>query len=147
MQKKLRKIYIALVSPAIIVSAIFYVLQLYGLWEGSNTLPSRFFMTAVFVAAITFGVAIPIFYRAAFFGKVKEKRYTTEEEFFSFQKRMLFIISVTPYLALVAAYSGFEAFYYGGTVIAALYAIYYHYPSERKINFDKKVFMVKSESD
>ncbi len=104
-------------------------------------------MTFVFVLAIATGVALPIFLRAYFFGKVKQKRYLTSVEFLTLQKKILYVISVTPYLALLAGYLNFETFYFAGTVLAAIYAVYYHYPSNKKIQFDKKVFMVKNESD
>ncbi len=147
MVKSLQKTYFALISPAVILSAALFLLQYFGLREGSEELPSRFFMISVFVAAITTGVAFPIFFRALFFGKVKEKGFVTRGEFFAHQKKMLYVISVTPYLALFAAYFGFDAFYFGGTALAAIYAIYYHFPSKKKIEFDKKVFMVKNETD
>ncbi len=146
MEKTLQRTYFALVIPAIVLSALLFAAQHFGLWEGSKELPSRFFMIFIFVLAIATGVALPIFLRALFFGKAKEKGFTTLEEFFEYQKRNLFVIGITPYLAFIAAYAGFDAFYFGGTALAAIYAIYYHFPSRKKIIFDKKVFMVKNES-
>ncbi len=146
MAKTLQKTYFALVVPAIVLSAGLFVLQYFGLREGSDELPSRFLMISVFVAAITAGAALPIFLRALFFGKAREKGYVTPEEFLKHQKTIIFVISIPLYLAFFAAYSGFETFYFGGTALAAIYAAYYHFPSEKKIAFDKKVFMVKDES-
>jgi len=146
MAETLRKTYFALISPAVLLSAILFVLQQLGLWEGSSALPSRFFMISLFVVSIATGVAIPIFFRALIFGKVKKKGFLTVREFFDFQKKNLFIISITPYFAFLAGYFRFDNFYFGGITLAAIYAMYYHYPSEKKIAFDKKVFMVKNEN-
>jgi hypothetical protein len=147
MVKELQRTYFVLIVPAIVLSTIFFILQYLNLWEGSSELPSRSFMVVLFVLAISTGVAIPIFLRALFFGKAKEKGYTRVSEFVKHQKIILYVISLTPYFALLAAYMGFDAFYFGGISIAAIYAIYYHFPSEKKIKFDSKVFMVKNGSD
>ncbi len=147
MEKSLKNTYFVLILPAVFLIAILYLSQYLGIWEGSKELPSRFFMIVIFVLAIAVGVAIPIFLRALFFGKVKEKKFTTPEEFYKFEQKIIYLISFTPYLALIAALRGFEIFYFGGTALAAIYAMYYHYPSKKKIEFDKKVFMVKDGSN
>ncbi len=146
MVKKLQEKYFVLVSPPVILAMLVYLFQQLKIWEGVQATPSRYFPIVIFVLAITVGVAIPIYLRVYSFSKLKEKKTYSEEEFFNYEERIIYVISITPYLAFVAALLNIPSFYFGGTVLAAIYAMYYHFPSEKKINFDKKVFHVKVKS-
>jgi len=44
---------------------------------------------------------------------------------------------------LVAYLLEFPRFYLAGTVLMALYAVYYYYPSKKRIQFERKIFRVK----
>jgi hypothetical protein len=143
MTARLRKKYFILISPAVLLAVIVYLLQELNLWEGVSYSPSHYFPLIVFVLAISVGVAIPIFLRVYFFSQLKEKKFFTLDEFISYQEKIISVISITPYFAFIAALVNMEPFYFGGTVLAAIYAMYYHFPSDKKIAFDKKVFRVK----
>jgi hypothetical protein len=47
---------------------------------------------------------------------------------------------VTPYLAAIAYFLQLPRFYLAATLLMALYAIYYYYPSLKRITFDEKIF-------
>ncbi len=147
MANELRKTYFLLITPAVILTVVVYLLLHYNIWEGVNFTPSRTFSVVYFVLAIAVGVALPIFLRVFFFSKLKEKNFTTPEEFTAYQKQIIKVVSITAYMAFGAALVKMESFYFGGTVLAAIYALYYHYPSDKKIRFDKKIFKVKTEED
>ncbi len=144
MDKELKRTYFALVTPAIVLTIGVYLLIYFNVWEGINFVPSRPFSIIFFIVAISTGVAIPIFLRVYFFSLLKEKKSFSPEEFIKYQKTIIKVASVTVYLAFVSALLKMETFYFGGTVLAAIYAIYYHYPSEKKVKFDSKIFKVKS---
>jgi hypothetical protein len=76
---------------------------------------------------------------------LKEKKFYSSKEFYDYERIIILVISVTPYLALIAALLKLPDFYFGGSSLAAIYAMYYHFPSEKKINLDKKIFRVKDE--
>ncbi len=143
MIKKLQKKYFVLILPPVLLAVVVYFLQRLKLWEGVHAAPSRSLPIILFILAIAVGVAIPIFLRVYFFSKLKEKKFSTEEEFIKYEESIITVIAVTPYLAFAAALLNMDPFYFGGVVLAAIYAMYYHYPSEKKINFDKKIFRVK----
>ncbi len=147
MTARLQKKYFVLISPAVLLAIIVYLLQELNLWEGVSYTPSHYFPLIIFVLAISVGVAVPIFLRVYFFSQLKEKKYYSEKEFVSYQEKIISVISITPYFAFIAALINMEPFYFGGTVLAAIYAMYYHYPSDKKIAFDKKVFRVKENSN
>jgi len=147
MTARLQKKYFVLISPAVLLAIIVYLLQELNLWEGVSYTPSQYFPLIIFVLAISVGVAVPIFLRVYFFSQLKEKKYYSEKEFVSYQEKIISVISITPYFAFIAALINMEPFYFGGTVLAAIYAMYYHYPSDKKIAFDKKVFRVKENSN
>jgi hypothetical protein len=50
----------------------------------------------------------------------------------------------TPYVALIAQILQLPRFHLAGTIVMALYAVYYYYPSMRRIEFDRRVFRVKA---
>ncbi len=143
MTARLRKRYFVLISPAVLLAVIVYLLQELDLWEGVSYTPSPYFPLIIFVLAISIGVAVPIFLRVYFFSQLKEKKYISIDEFVSYQEKIISVIAITPYFAFIAALVNMDPFYFGGTVLAAIYAMYYHYPSDKKIAFDKKVFRVK----
>ncbi len=147
MIKRLQKKYFVLILPPVLLAIIVYLMQRFKIWEGVNYTPSQTFSVILFISAIAVGVAIPIFLRVYFFSKLKEKNFSSEFEFIKYEELIISVISVTPYLAFVAAMMKMNSFYFGGIVLAAIYALYYHYPSEKKINFDKKIFRVKENPD
>ncbi len=147
MIKELKKTYYLLIFPAVILTIIAYLLFYFKVWGGVAFSPSRNFSIIFFIVAITIGVALPIFLRVYFFSKLKTKHFTTQKEFIRYQKLIIKIAAITAYLAFIAAFLRMETFYFGGTVLAAIYAIYYHYPSEKKIKFDQKIFKVQKEGN
>jgi len=145
--KKLKRLYFQFITPAVLLTAGVFLLQEYKIWKGFDILPSRTLSITIFVLAVAIGVALPIFTRVWFFGKLKEKKFFSEEEFYAYESFVIKMISLTPYLALIAALLKLPNFYFAGTSLAALYAIYYNYPSEKKIQFDQKIFKVKNDAD
>ena len=55
----------------------------------------------------------------------------------------ILVVMATPYLALAAYVLAVPRFYLAGTVLAMLYAMYYHYPTTRRLIFDRRIFRVR----
>ncbi len=96
----------------------------------------------LFAASIAVAVGLPIWIRTAFANRMRAARGVAESEFVRFQRRLIATALVAPYLAAVALALSLPSFYQAGCFLAALYAMYYHYPSERRIGFDRRLFRV-----
>jgi hypothetical protein len=96
----------------------------------------------LFVASIAAAVGLPIWIRTAFAHRVRQARGIGEADFARFQRSLITTALVTPYLAAIALALSLPSFYQTGSFLAALYAMYYHYPSERRVGFDRRLFRV-----
>ncbi|MEE4609159.1 MAG: hypothetical protein V2L15_09760 [Desulfobacteraceae bacterium] len=96
----------------------------------------------LFAGAVIAAVGLPIWIRTVFANRVRMQRNVDEMAFRKFQRRLIAAALIAPYLAAGALAIRLDAFYQGGAVLAALYGIYYHYPSQRRIDFDRRLFRV-----
>jgi hypothetical protein len=142
MHKTLQKYYMMLVTPGL---GLFLVLGLAAAWNlippGRLTVPPGIHIT-VFVAAVVTAIAGPLFFRTVFAYSVRYRRQVDAAKFLMFQRRLLQISQTTVYLAFAAMVCEFPRFYSAAIVLMGLYAMYYHYPSRQRIDFDKKIFRV-----
>lgn len=140
MHHPLKRIYIALMSPALACFAAVYVLrQMYPSIDIStqfNTLlaPIIFILTAISA------LAGPILYRSFFAHSQRHHHKVPYAELFKFERKLTAMALIAPYLALVAYSMKVPRFYLAATLIMALYAVYYYYPSHKRISFDEKIF-------
>ena len=49
---------------------------------------------------------------------------------------------IAPYFVVFTVLLNLSGFYFGTIVIIALYAVYYYYPSEKRVKFEKKLFRI-----
>lgn len=110
--------------------------------SGRFAIPSLFHAVLFTLAAIT-ALAGPLFLRTLFAHSVRSYQNVPPPLFLSFQRRLLRISLLTPYMAFAAVAFDFPRFYAAGIVLMALYALYYYYPSARRIAFDRKIFRVQ----
>ena len=142
MHRTLQKQYIILVLPGL---GLFLVL---GLATVLNLIPPERLVlpsgvhNAVFVAAAGTAIAGPIFLRTLFAHSVRHLREVDAAIFLMFQRRLLRVSMTTVYLAFAAVLFEFPRFYAAAIVLMGLYAMYYHFPSQHRINFDKTIFRV-----
>jgi hypothetical protein len=97
----------------------------------------------IFVSAIAFAAALPVFIRATFAHRVRLENRIEETAFMDFQKRLMRTALLSPYMVPLGLLLGLPGFYQIGIYLAAFYAVYYHYPSERRIGFDRRIFRVQ----
>ena len=95
------------------------------------------------VLSVILALGLPVFFRALFAHRVREQKSVSEADLLRFERMFLYIALVTPYLALIGYLLEFPRFHLAGSVLMALYAVYYYYPSERRINFEKRIFRVR----
>jgi hypothetical protein len=98
----------------------------------------------LFAASIAAAVGLPIWIRTAFANRMRRSRGVGEADFARFQRHLIATALVAPYLAAAALALSLPSFYQAGSFLAALYAMYYHYPSEQRVGFDRRLFRVGS---
>lgn len=103
----------------------------------------RAFEIIVFVLAVVFSLALPVLYRIVFVNKVKDRKSVPASVFIQYEKNSMLLVMVSPYLAVVSALFSFTSFYFFAIILFALYGCYYYFPSQKKIDFEKKMFRVQ----
>ena len=100
-----------------------------------------------FIGAIVLAVAAPLLYRARFVRSVAGRKSVAEGEFLAFQRALLSLALLAPYAAAVAYVTGASNFHFGGAFLAALYAAYYYFPSQRRVSQEMRLFRVTADGE
>ena len=95
---------------------------------------------STFILAALLAVAGPIFYRSLFAHRQRNHSSVSQEVLFKFERNLTCMVLIVPYLAVIAYVLELPRFYNAATILLALYAIYYYYPSQKRIAFDSKIF-------
>jgi len=143
MINKLKKTYFSLLIPAIVGFICIYLSKKFNFFNLGQPQFISILAPLVFVLSVIFGIAAPIFFRSLFAHKISNEKSATESKLIKFEQSLIRIALVTPYLGLVAYFFEFQKFYFSATFIMTLYAVYYFYPSQKRIAFDKRIFRVK----
>lgn len=142
MSTDLKQAYYRRLLPALVTVAVATAVRGLGMAVDLPPEAARWTGICLFTGAVIAAVALPIWIRAAFANRVRMQRSVGEVDFGGFQRRLITVALMAPYLATVALALQLDAFYQGGTMLAALYGIYYHYPSRQRIAFDRRLFRV-----
>lgn len=143
MNNKLRKTYFCLLIPAIVGFICIYLSKKFGFFNLGQPQFISILAPLVFVLSVIFGIAAPIFFRSLFAQKMSNNKNTSESKLIKFERSLIRIALVTPYLGLFAYLFDFKKFYFTATFLVTLYAVYYFYPSQKRIAFEKRIFRVK----
>ena len=144
MHHGLKRIYFTLLLPAVAGFLLIFILRYFQLVRFNIPQIPAVLSPIIFVIAVCLAVALPIFYRSVFANKQRHLNETAEADWLKFEQHLLYIAMATPYVALIAQILQLPRFHLGGTIIMALYAVYYYYPSKRRIEFERRVFRVKA---
>ncbi|MCK5163669.1 MAG: hypothetical protein KAQ72_08130 [Desulfobacula sp.] len=143
MHKTLKKQYMIIILPVLGLFLAFGLARSLDILKpGLFVIPSVLHGALFVLSAIT-AIAGPLFLRTLFAHSMREQKHVPAKEFLSFQRKILWISQITPYFAFTAVLCDFPRFYAGAIVLMALYAVYYYFPSQKRINFDRKIFRVK----
>jgi len=144
MREQLRKLYVTLVAPAAVLFVVLFIVQRLRPTDTHGIVALYPAVGLVlFLLAIVLGVVSPLLLRTWFVYTNREAKSISETELLIFERWTLYVSLVTPYLAVVAAFLELPTLFFTGTVLAAFYALYYFYPSEKRIRFEKRIFRVK----
>jgi hypothetical protein len=139
------KTYLKLLMPIIVLLFILYLSQILNVWGSTHIEAKRLIYVLFFILAGVFSLALPVFYRALFVSKLKDRKIIPLEEFLGFEKKLIIISMISPYIIIIPIIFNFPSFYFAGIILFSLYSIYYYYPSEKRIEFEKKLFRIKEE--
>jgi hypothetical protein len=139
LQKKLFRFYIQLIAPAAGLAVAIWLLRQSGLapspdWAKTIAGP------AVFIGAVCFAVAFPLWHRYRFVAQVKDQAAVDPLTLLAFEKTQTILVLVTPYIALAGYLLDVALFHFGGAFLAALYGIYYYFPSQARISKEVSLF-------
>jgi len=138
----LKRIYFALLLPAVAGFVLVLVLEHFQLVEWNIPRIPDVIPPFIFIASVCFAVALPIFYRTLFANKRRHQTRTNENDWIRFERNLLYIAMAAPYVGLIAQILRLPRFHMAGTIIMALYAVYYYYPSKKRIAFERRIFRV-----
>ncbi len=144
MTNSLKKIYLAALTPVVLCVGIMGILN-QGFSIPLPHLPAvpMYLSPILFITAVITTLALPLLLRILFARKAARENKVSTTAFFLFQKQLLISAMVTPYLGVVSLLLELQKFYVCATLLMALYAVYYYYPSHRRIDFDKRIFRVR----
>jgi hypothetical protein len=103
----------------------------------------RFTAPVLFALSFAFGVAFPLLFRTLFVHKNRHEKMISEDSLLKFERNTLYIALVTPYVALMAFFLEIPRFHLAGTLLASFYAVYYFYPSHKRIQYERRIFRTK----
>lgn len=138
----LKKHYFKLISLTISLFIILGATKILHLPTFQTLNAPSFFPTLFFVLSAITAIAGPLFLRTLFAHFMRDKKQVSIDSFEKFQKGLISISMLTPFFAFIAVVCEFEKFYSASIIILALYAIYYYFPSKKRIGFDKKIFRI-----
>ena len=140
MSKKLKKVYLTLLLPSIFGFTIAGGAKAYDIIEIGSANFIEIAGPIIFILCIALAIAFPIFYRSLFAHKSRDLKCVSEKELLKFERTLINVVMITPYLALIAYFFELPRFYTASAILIGLYAVYYFYPSKRRIAFDRKIF-------
>jgi hypothetical protein len=140
---ELRRTYFCFLIPAIVGFAAYFMAKTYDLVDLGPTEFQGILAPLLFILSVIFAIALPIFLRTLFANSVRHQKNVSETDLLKFERTFLYIALVTPYIGLAGYMLELPRFHLGGTVIMALYAVYYYFPSQKRIQFERRIFRVK----
>jgi hypothetical protein len=142
--RRLKRLYFGLLIPPLAGIFAVAVSRYLGVFDRPSWVLPAGLVPVLFFASAVLAVAFPIFVRSLFAHRMRNRRGTPENDFLRFEQRIICFTLSTPYLAFVAYLFKIPGFYFAAVIVLALYAAYYFYPSQKRIQFDRRIFRVQT---
>ncbi len=136
----LKKNYFVLLVPSILGFGVACWAKAYDVVAIPSVDLIRIVGPLILVLCIALAIGFPIFYRSLFAHKSRHLMKVSEKKLRQFERTLIMITMMTPYLALTAFLLELPRFYTSGALLVGLYAAYYFYPSKRRIALDRRIF-------
>jgi hypothetical protein len=142
MYSELKKTYFAVLLPSILGFVTVYLAKANYLFEIGSINYMEIWAPSIFFLSVIFALALPIFHRTLFAHRNRYANRLSERDLAKFERKQIYLTLVTPYLGLAAFILELPRFFAGGSILMGIYAVYYFYPSQRRIALDKRIFRV-----
>ena len=146
MQQTLFNHYIKITVPGIVGVLMLYFFYKSGV-DILYPVSSRWLTAILLVITGLFSIVIPIWYRIIFMRRNKHRKALSTGEFIRFEKRFLSIASVSVYFLIIAFLVKTQGLPFAIMFIFVFYAIYFYYPSEKRIKSEKQIFKVSEKQE
>lgn len=133
-----------MLAPAVVLLLALYALQKFrGIDAHPLLLAHPWIGPLLMLGAVCFALVFPIALRTRLVYLKKDSRGLEEAEFLSFERRTLQLALIAPYFAVAAGFFGVSKILLGISALSAFYAVYYFYPSSRRLDYEGRVFRVE----
>jgi len=142
-KKELQKYFRRLMYPIVLLlflSAGIYLIYIPD-WTPSNLL--RPLSITLFILSALNALVFPLLYRLRMIHQFRAKQKVTRIEFISFQKHSIQISLSTFYILILSLLAGVPQLVYLGIFMLALYSAYFYFPSQKRIDFEIRLFRVE----
>ncbi len=142
---RLKKTYYWMTGPALAGLAVCFGAKAIGIipaWPAGKGV-----QVMVMVACAVTCFAAPLMMRTLFAHSLKDCHGAPPDRFLRFQQRLVLVSQLTPWWSVFVVATEFDKFHGAAIVLMGLYAVYYYYPSQGRIAFDRKIFRVKSDEN
>ena len=128
----------------IIVSMVFVALQAARHLIPMDISPATAGWAAawLFFSTAVFALGLPVLYRLVFVHQNRNSTGVSEKAFIRFEKNLVHLIMVAPYLVLAGYYLQIPGFHFTGSALMGLYAVYFYFPSHRRMAAERCLFRV-----
>jgi hypothetical protein len=142
MQKKLLRHYLTINLPGIASFIILYILVKFHV---NIFLPVQkgWVQVVMMIASGLFAVVLPLWYRILFVNRMKGKANTDKHRFIQFERDFLTLASVSVYILVAGFILAMPRIPLAVMVLFVIYALYFYFPSEKRIRSEKKIFKVE----
>ena len=143
MTTALKKAYFTFLMPSILGFTLAGLAKAYNFIEIGSANFIEFAGPLIFILCIALAIAFPIFYRTLFAHKNRDVISVSDEKLLKFERTLINVVMITPYLALLSYFFELPRFYTASAILIGLYAVYYFYHSKTRIAFERRIFRVK----
>ncbi len=148
MYKALKKKYYYIVIPTIVIAIALIIFKHYDILQITPTpFIQNTISPVIFILTTLLAIAFPVLHRTIFNNKIKESKFITPDKFYRYQNQLLYLTAFTPYLVLIAYVLHLPQFFFGGTALFSLYALYFYYPSEKRIRNEMRIYRVNEKTN
>ena len=142
MQKKLLRHYLIINLPGIAAFIILYILVKFHV-NIFFPVQQGWVQVIMMIASGLFAVVLPLWYRILFVNRMKGKANTGKPRFMQFERDFLALASVSVYILVAGFILALPRIPLSVMVLFVIYALYFYFPSEKRIRSEKKMFRVE----
>lgn len=145
MQQTLKKHYLSILLPGVIIFAIIYLIYNTGGILSENTSTPRAISAIHVILSAAFTFLVPMWLKITAVNNLNKTKKIEISEFIKFEKSYISTSLVSVYIFISGYLFKLSKIPMSVVIIFCLYAIYYYYPSMRRINLEKRIFRIKDE--